>query len=137
MSKNPEQVYKSNYKPFPPDVQLAVWLKTDGLCWYCGKQTDMFSAMGTSGEQLKRKFTIDHFISLRSGGTDELGNLVPACWSCNASKNHRSIEQWRDSLRWKSIGRLTQRQIDWFHSHGIEIPEPPNIEFYFESVGLG
>lgn len=137
MSKRPEQPYKSNYKPFPPDVQLAVWQKTDGVCWYCGKQTDMGITAGMKGEELKTKFSIDHFVAQKAGGTEEIDNLVPCCWSCNCSKHKRSIEEWRDALMWKDIGRLTKKQIDWLHSNGVEIPNPPYIAFYFETMRLG
>jgi 5-methylcytosine-specific restriction endonuclease McrA len=40
------------------------------------------------------KITIDHFIPLVSGGDDILKNLVPACYTCNASKRHSNPIQW-------------------------------------------
>jgi 5-methylcytosine-specific restriction endonuclease McrA len=126
-----------NYKSFPLDTQMLVWSKTEGLCWYCGKQTHMNKEMNAKSVAIKQKFTVDHFVSLRYGGTDDLSNLVPACWSCNSSKQKRSITEWKDCLRWKDIGRFTGKQIKWLQSNGIEIPEPPEINFYFEMVGLG
>lgn len=127
--------YKSSYKPFSPDVQMAVWMKTSGKCWYCGKQTDINNSINIRGEELKRKFCIDHFVSLRYGGTNSLDNLVPCCWSCNCSKHKLSLEEWRDSLRWRDIGRFTKQQVDWLRSHGITLPEPPEVVFWFERAG--
>lgn len=126
----------SKYKPFSKDVQQEVWNKTDGRCWYCGEKTSQ-SLTGINGESIKMKFTVDHFVSLSYGGTDEISNLVPACWSCNTSKQKRSLEEWKDSLRWKDIGRFTEKQIAWLKSNGIDIPEPQEIKFYFEIMGLG
>lgn len=51
-------------------------------CVYCG-----------SVEQI----TMDHVIPISRGGTHGVGNLVPACASCNAVKNARTIMEWRMS----------------------------------------
>jgi 5-methylcytosine-specific restriction endonuclease McrA len=48
-------------------------------CLYCG----------LSGGQ------VDHVIPLTRGGAHSIGNLVPACRSCNASKNNRTITEWQ------------------------------------------
>jgi len=122
------------YKKHRDEVRQAVWDKTNGLCWYCGRQTDTGITAETKGEALKSKFSVDHFTPLKRGGTDDIDNLVPACWSCNTSKHKREIEEWREMLRWKEIGKFTKRHIEWLRSHGIELPEPPVVTFYFESL---
>ena len=38
---------------------------------------------------------VDHVIPLTRGGTHSIGNLVPACRSCNASKNDKTITEWQ------------------------------------------
>lgn len=48
-------------------------------CAYCGSD---------------EKSTYDHFIPFSKGGKFELGNIVPACASCNASKNNNSFGVW-------------------------------------------
>jgi len=48
-------------------------------CFYCGNP---------GGE-------VDHVIPLSRGGAHSIGNLVPACRSCNSSKNNRFITEWR------------------------------------------
>lgn len=49
-------------------------------CFYCG-------ALGT--------IEIDHVIPISRGGANSIGNLVPACPSCNRSKSNRTIMEWR------------------------------------------
>jgi 5-methylcytosine-specific restriction endonuclease McrA len=44
-----------------------------GGCAYCGATEDL---------------QVDHFIPISLGGTNDLSNFVPACVSCNASKNN-------------------------------------------------
>jgi len=39
--------------------------------------------------------TMDHVIPLSRGGTHSIGNIVPACRSCNASKKHLLLADWR------------------------------------------
>ena len=49
-------------------------------CFYCGT---------------KERITIDHVIAIARGGTDSIGNLVPACKSCNSQKRDLTITEWR------------------------------------------
>ena len=50
------------------------------LCFYCG---------------VEPANTIDHVISINYGGRDSIGNIVPACKSCNSSKRELTIMEWR------------------------------------------
>lgn len=54
--------------------------RTAGRCFYCGEA---------------RPLTMDHIIPVSRGGRHSIGNIAPACASCNASKNDRVIMQWR------------------------------------------
>jgi 5-methylcytosine-specific restriction endonuclease McrA len=71
----------------------ARFAQFDG-CAYCGAHGDMH---------------MDHFIPLAGGGTHALGNLVPACPSCNYSKTDHDPEQWYRAQpfftekRWRNI----------------------------------
>jgi 5-methylcytosine-specific restriction endonuclease McrA len=51
-----------------------------GRCFYCGSAEPM---------------TIDHIIPLARGGRHTIGNVIPACLSCNCSKQDRLIVEWR------------------------------------------
>lgn len=48
-------------------------------CFYCGS---------------KERMTIDHVIAIARGGTDSIGNIVPACKSCNSRKRELTITEW-------------------------------------------
>jgi 5-methylcytosine-specific restriction endonuclease McrA len=49
-------------------------------CFYCG-------GLG--------RIEADHLIPVSKGGRHSIGNLVPACRSCNASKGNRFITEWK------------------------------------------
>lgn len=49
-----------------------------------------------------KPLTIDHFIPLSKGGSDTLGNLLPACWSCNSSKQDKDPLEWYQSQEFYS-----------------------------------
>jgi 5-methylcytosine-specific restriction endonuclease McrA len=72
-------------------------------CAYCGKSE--------SDEILH----IDHFISVSKGGTHVLGNLVPACKTCNFSKRNHHPEEWYkrqdffDDKKWRLILKILNK----------------------------
>jgi 5-methylcytosine-specific restriction endonuclease McrA len=41
----------------------------------------------------------DHVIPIARGGVHGIGNLVPACKHCNASKRQRTITEWKKTKR--------------------------------------
>ena len=41
------------------------------------------------------RLDIDHVVPLKRGGRHAIGNLLPACRTCNASKNARFLAAWR------------------------------------------
>ena len=65
-------------------------------CAYCGSD---------------KQATIDHVMPLSNGGLDEYTNIVPACKTCNSSKNSKEVWQWYQSqsffteARWRKIQR--------------------------------
>lgn len=60
---------------------IAICELQEGLCAYCGEPS---------------KLTMDHVIPLTGGGAHDAGNVVGACFSCNASKGNRPLEDWLD-----------------------------------------
>lgn len=42
---------------------------------------------------------VDHLVPVSRGGRHAIGNLVGACRSCNASKNNRTVMEWRLNRR--------------------------------------
>lgn len=69
----------------------------DGCCSYC---------------EAKKPMTVDHFLPISKGGTNALGNIVPACSSCNSSKNASDPFEWYSKQdfyskkRWQKILKI-------------------------------
>jgi len=67
----------------PNSYNRTEWVKTkkhfNNKCAYCGKEA---------------KLTQDHFVPLSKGGEYTINNIVPACKSCNSSKNNRDFFEW-------------------------------------------
>jgi 5-methylcytosine-specific restriction endonuclease McrA len=53
---------------------------SQGPCFYCGSL---------------HRITVDHVVAIARGGADSIGNLVPACKTCNSSKRDLTIIEWR------------------------------------------
>ena len=109
--------------PISTNKSIQVWRKTEGLCWYCGKD-------------FKDRMTIDHVQPVSQGGSDELDNLVPCCKSCNSAKGGRSVDEYRLVIQRKKGMILELKQIMWLYSKGIEVPDPDPCLFYFETHNL-
>jgi 5-methylcytosine-specific restriction endonuclease McrA len=81
----------------------ARFAQFDHCCAYCG-----------AGGELH----IEHVVPISKGGTHALGNVVPACESCNYSKTTHEVESWYRSqpffseLRWRKIRRV----LNWDRS---------------------
>lgn len=81
-----------------PDLRADVWDKSRGICWYCGGELHPF-----------RNFHVDHILPVVDGGTNDLGNLVPCCQSCNTRKGPRPAEYLR---------RFIGSGVFWFEKEG-------------------
>jgi hypothetical protein len=79
------------------DFSLSDWNQCknhfDERCCYCGKF-----------EKLQQ----DHFIPLSKGGSYTVSNIVPACNSCNASKNNSDFFDWYPKQEYYSKARETK-----------------------------
>lgn len=71
-------------------------------CWYCGRAVIVCSArtaLKPDGTALNEA-QLDHLIPQSRGGKHDDENLVTSCKSCNASKNGKTVEEYRDYLRY-------------------------------------
>lgn len=59
----------------------TVYANGNGRCALCGKPIDF------------AKMTIDHKLPLSKGGTNEMGNLQPACLTCNVVKSDLTMQE--------------------------------------------
>lgn len=50
-----------------------------GCCAYCGEA---------------KPLTQDHKVPISRGGTNDIGNIVPACRSCNSAKRDKMLDVW-------------------------------------------
>jgi hypothetical protein len=67
--------------------RLRVFEMYQGHCAYCGgKLQDLVN------------FTLDHVEPQSKGGTWKYGNLMPACYNCNACKGDKTIEGFRQEI---------------------------------------
>lgn len=58
----------------------ALVRRHDGRCAYCGERGQM---------------TMDHVVPVSRGGSNYIGNILPACKPCNSSKGARLLMEWR------------------------------------------
>lgn len=106
--------------------------KFGGRCAYCGCE-------------LSDKWHADHLAPIYRGhdekiryehrGYDEIGNLMPACVSCNLSKSTWSLEMWREELKVK-VARLEKYEKNFRLAVAfdqVEITNKP-VVFYFEKT---
>lgn len=103
----------------PKSIRNAVKAKFDGRCAYCGQSAN--------------RLVIDHLVAVVRGGTNEIDNLMPSCFSCNNFKMSFSLEQFREELRLQ-VHRARAHSLNFRLAERfglIEVKEKP-IKFYFE-----
>lgn len=130
--------------------RLIVYKKTNGRCWYCGKQTNVrdryiLSVLADSeryDNHIKQDgFSIDHINPRSKGGTDDVNNLVPCCRHCNAMKHKRGIEDirrhiWDEKFEEKFGVRFDVKQKEFLRSMGMDLSIlVDNVKLYFEMLG--
>jgi 5-methylcytosine-specific restriction endonuclease McrA len=131
-------VYKAN-----TNIIKAVFDKGDGRCWYCGRLLTIESRTSAGGimrnapaEYFTSTYVIDHFYPRKLGGTDDIENLVPACWSCNGMKRAYTVEEWRVILTRIENGapKFTDEQLYYLEKIGVRLPVYEPHVFYFETA---
>jgi CRISPR/Cas system Type II protein with McrA/HNH and RuvC-like nuclease domain len=81
-----------------PERRLAIYLRDQFVCVYCG--TDLRDAPPS-------EVTLDHLKPRSKGGDNSNRNLITACRSCNSA---RQDKPWREYAPGGAIERIT-RQI--------------------------
>lgn len=82
-------------------------------------------------------FAADHAVPKSRGGSDDLDNLIPACWICNCGKGGKTVEEYRSALEMQSINApyFTAKQLAWLESVGFEMPKAEPHVFWGEAEG--
>ena len=83
---------------------VAAWIKQGRTCAYCDRPAT----------------THDHVMPILRGGTNYVGNLVPACRRCNSEKGARTVTEWK-------YGKLPASTISatWTRKVVARKPGPP------------
>lgn len=68
----------------PKATASTVLAKTSGKCVYCG-------VVLTTRKNQANTYHRDHVLSVADGGTDDIGNLVPSCATCNTKKGAKTM----------------------------------------------
>ena len=79
---------------------------------------------------------MDHFVAVGSGGTHALENLMPCCRLCNRRQGSLSIEAFKDVMRKHQGAVFTVKQETYLKARSVGLPEPEEVEFWFEQQGL-
>jgi len=117
-------VQSDGWVKFTADFRLYIHEKFNGECWYCGINIDEYL-----------NIRIDHQIPRCQGGGHEESNLVLTCANCNSKKGKRTVEEYRESLRIKSLDlpvSFSKKQLEWLRTQGFEIELPCPKRFHGE-----
>jgi 5-methylcytosine-specific restriction endonuclease McrA len=79
--------------PLSKRQRRKIYKACDGVCFFCGIQF-----LPHVDALHPRKFTVDHLIPRKLGGTNDMRNLVAACRLCNQLKKDILFRSHRDML---------------------------------------
>lgn len=98
-----------------------VYAKCNGHCAYCGMEMPI------------SKMQADHLVPLYNYGRDEVGNMLPACRSCNHYKGTLTLEKFRQAIeRWPAVLERDNGTYRNAVRFGMVEPRPHKVVFYFE-----
>lgn len=104
----------------------ATFRKYDGRCAYCGRDID------------ERWFQVDHIVPVHRGGSNDIGNLNPACPRCNQWKSGFTVDEFRCVVGFSNHGApsFSEPQRKWlrenFASLGLLVDQSADHTFAFE-----
>lgn len=100
-------------------TRSLVWRKTNGKCWYCGCQTIPW-----------KSFCINHFVPIKSGGGNDLPNLVPCCRRCNTTKASLILSEFRRQTE-DRIQDKTRKAIATLENNGVKVASVESSSYVF------
>lgn len=80
----PGKAERTSRSAIPSATRESVLAKTGGKCTYCAV------LLTTDDANSPDAYQPDHVLPVVLGGSDDVGNLVPSCRSCNAKKRART-----------------------------------------------
>lgn len=103
LAKNPELIRNKSAKRRALKKQNGCYLVTAKElkrlyampCFYCGATAKH----------------LDHVVPISRGGSHSIGNLVPACASCNLLKSDKTITEWKMSQLRDKLKQITKGRI--------------------------
>jgi 5-methylcytosine-specific restriction endonuclease McrA len=80
-----------------------IFSKTNGCCTYCGKLLEF-----------SKQWHIDHIQPRAKKGNNKQQNLVPSCKDCNLLKTDRTLDEFKEAIKKKTIKHLNQANHEIF-----------------------
>jgi 5-methylcytosine-specific restriction endonuclease McrA len=91
-----EKVAQEGLRPITSKEWESVLRHWDHRCAYCHQD---------------RQLTMDHVVPISRGGKHSIGNLVPACKSCNSAKRDKFISEWKAGVVRKRVRRAVHSSV--------------------------
>ena len=85
-----------------PEKRLAIYLRDEFRCVYCGRDLHRVDP---------QEINLDHIKCRSHGGQNDASNLVTSCKSCNCSRGNKKINEWADDATRRAIRRQTKRSL--------------------------
>lgn len=102
-------------------IRKILYDEFDGKCGYCSRKIEY------------KEMQVDHIKPIRSGGGDEIKNLLCSCRKCNHYKRGKGLEGFRELMK-TLHKRVNSNYINEVAANFSLIPEctPFSGKFYFE-----
>src|SRR4051812_39140094 len=85
-----------------PAKRLAIYLRDEMICAYCG--TDLHGAR-------PEDINLDHITPRVNGGSNDEGNLITACKTCNCARGAKPVSQYATAGALVRIKRNRRRSL--------------------------
>lgn len=68
-------------------LRFSIFERDKFICQYCGKSPDTHDVT----------LQVDHVVSVKDGGDNEVGNLVTSCFDCNSGKGAKTVIKYKQT----------------------------------------